>query len=101
MGGLPKVREKLVDAVAGAAVSFDLAVPAALGGVESESLLDFASGPQTWCVLGRGTEPEPEPESRQRLFSSSGGARVRPWPLFTRTGGAPKVGLNCSNRVGR
>ncbi|MEV0495828.1 hypothetical protein [Streptomyces atratus] len=45
MGGLPKVRQKLVDAVAGAAASFDLAVPAAFGGVQREGLLDPAARP--------------------------------------------------------
>lgn len=51
MGGLPEVREKLVDAVAGASMSFDFAVPAALGGVESEGLLDLTSSPQVRVLI--------------------------------------------------
>lgn len=56
MGGLPKVRQKLVDAVAGPPVPFHLAVPAAFGGVVSEGLLDFTSSPQPWGVLRCGDE---------------------------------------------
>ncbi|MGY4919465.1 hypothetical protein ACWD9K_30360 [Streptomyces sp. 900116325] len=53
---MPKVRQKLVDAVAGAAMPFHLAVPAAFGGVVSEGLLDLTSSPQPRGVLGCGDE---------------------------------------------
>ncbi|MFE4869909.1 hypothetical protein [Streptomyces sp. NPDC056682] len=49
---LAEVGQESVDAVAGAAVALDPAVPAAFGGVVGEGLLDFTSGSQPRRVLG-------------------------------------------------
>ncbi|MEU9273511.1 hypothetical protein AB0D87_04565 [Streptomyces sp. NPDC048342] len=54
--GLAEVDQESVDAFAGAAVAFDLAVPARFCGVAGEGLLDFASGSQPRRVLGRRDE---------------------------------------------
>ena len=54
--GLTEVGQELFDAVGGAAVTFDLAVPAVVGGIGGESVLDLASCPQPGRVGGRGDE---------------------------------------------
>src|SRR6185312_1179644 len=54
--GMAEVSEQLLDALAGAALAFDLAVPAAFGGVDGERFLDLAAGAEPGRVLGRGDE---------------------------------------------
>lgn len=52
LDGFAEVGQQLFDVPAGAAVPFDLMVPATLGGVASEGLPDLTSGPQPWGVVG-------------------------------------------------
>jgi hypothetical protein len=56
LDGFAEVGRQLFDAPAGAAVPFDHTVPATLGGVTSEGLLDLTSGPQPWGVVGCGDQ---------------------------------------------
>ena len=54
--GLAELSEELLDAPAGAAVTFDLAVPAVSGSIERQLLLDLVAGAETRRVVGRGDE---------------------------------------------
>ncbi|WP_326608184.1 hypothetical protein [Streptomyces sp. NBC_01800] len=53
---LAEVGQQLLDAVGGAAVAFDLAVPAVVGGVGGEGVLELAPCSQPGCVDGCGDE---------------------------------------------
>ena len=55
--GLAEVGQQPPDALAGAPVALDLAVPAVRGGIEGERLLDLAPGPQPRRVLRRTATP--------------------------------------------
>ncbi|GAA1888327.1 hypothetical protein GCM10009753_16130 [Streptantibioticus ferralitis] len=50
--GLAKVGQQLLDAVGGAAVAFDLSIPAVIGGVGGEGVLDLAPCSQPRRVGG-------------------------------------------------
>ena len=54
--GFAEISKQLLDALAGAVVAFDLAVPSTGSGVEGDGLLDLAAGAEPGRVLGRGDE---------------------------------------------